>query len=183
LRKKTLVVFTSDNGGYLNYGSRFRNISSNGPLRGQKGSVYEGGHRVPMIFSWPGLITPGATGGVAHSTDLFPTFTALAGANAADLELDGVDLSPLLLQGRRLPRRFLFWRAGAQRAVRYQSWKLCVTDSGTELFDLEKDLGEQHDLAGQRPEQVARLKRAWANWNAEVNRSADAYAKIRENVL
>ena len=61
LTERTLVIFTSDNGGYLTYGSKYQNISSNGPLRNQKGSVYEGGHRVPAIFHWPGQIAPAVT--------------------------------------------------------------------------------------------------------------------------
>jgi arylsulfatase A len=70
LEQNTLVIFTSDNGGYLTYGDRFRNISSNGPLRGAKASMYEGGHRVPTIFSWPGRIESGVSDETAHSTDL-----------------------------------------------------------------------------------------------------------------
>ncbi len=118
LSERTVVIFTSDNGGYLNYGSKYQNISSNGPLRDQKGSIYEGGHRVPMIFSWPGTIAPAVTSQAAHSTDLFPTLASFVGAATDKLKLDGLDLTPLLLRSESLPERMLFWRKGTLRAVR-----------------------------------------------------------------
>ncbi len=117
LEKNTLVIFTSDNGGYLNYGSRFQNISSNGPLRGQKTELYEGGHRVPTIFSWPGKIAAGETNVLGHSTDLLPTFAKLAGVSIDRISTDGVDLSPVLFHGEALPERTLFWRTA--RNARY----------------------------------------------------------------
>jgi len=175
LRERTLVIFTSDNGGYLNYGLTHQNISSNGPLRDQKGSLYEGGHRVPMIVSWPGKISPGETDEIAHSIDLFPTFTSLAGVAIEDLRLDGIDLTPLLFRGEPVHPRPLFWRAGSDRAVREGRWKLCITDNGTELFDLSNDLGEQRDMANQEPDVVKRMSQAWVAWEAGVNRSAGTY--------
>jgi arylsulfatase A-like enzyme len=174
LRHRTLVVFTSDNGGYLNYGQKYGNISSNGPLRGQKGSLYEGGHRVPMIMSWPGIIAPGVTEELTHSTDLLPTFLALAGITGDHPHLDGIDLAPLLLRGEKLPQRNLYWRAGAQRAVRSGAWKLCVAENRTELFNLQEDLGEQHNLAAREPELLTELIHAWTAWEIDVNRSAAA---------
>jgi arylsulfatase A-like enzyme len=166
------VIFSSDNGGYLTYGENFRNISSNGPLRDQKGSIYEGGHRVPAIVAWPGTIPPAATDATAHSTDLLPTLARLAGASTEGLSLDGLDLTPLLLDGAALPDRTLFWRSGEKHAVRHGPWKLCVTGGRTELYNLADDLGERHDLAARHPERVQELLRAWQAWEADVNRSA-----------
>ena len=85
LAGNTLVIFTSDNGGYLSYDGGFENISSNGPLRGQKTEVYEGGHRVPSIAWWPGRIEPSVSADTIMSFDLFPTFLSLAGASAPGL--------------------------------------------------------------------------------------------------
>ena len=79
LTEKTLVVFTSDNGGYLDFAGGFERISDMGPLRGERGSIYEGGHRVPAIFSWPGTITPSVCHETVMTFDLFPTFAALSG--------------------------------------------------------------------------------------------------------
>jgi arylsulfatase A-like enzyme len=171
LRDRTLVIFTSDNGGYLSYGHRFQNISSNGRLRGQKGSMYEGGHRVPTIFSWAGVISPGVTKETAHSTDLLPTFAALAREKTEHLGLDGLDLSELLFHRKALPTRMLFWRAGSERAVRHGPWKLCVTHHGTQLYNLARDLGEQNDLAQERPDMVDGMTRAWNAWERDVNDS------------
>ncbi len=175
LEGTTLVIFTSDNGGYLQYDNVFHNISSNGPLRGQKGDLFEGGHRVPFIASWPGKIRAGETGEVGHSTDLFPTFAALAGISLEGLEFDGVDLSSLLFDGVDLPERMLFWRKADLGAVRSGSWKLDITSEGAQLFDLDKDVGESRDLASQLPEQVKVLRSAWDAWEAEVTRSAAAF--------
>ncbi len=123
IESNTLVVFTSDNGGYLTYGSKFRNISSNGPFRGQKVDLYEGGHRVPFIASWPGRIPAGTvTGETAHSNDLAPTFARLADIDLAETDTDGVDLAPLLFGGGVLPPRLLYWRSRSYRAVRDGRW-------------------------------------------------------------
>ncbi|MEO2032729.1 MAG: sulfatase-like hydrolase/transferase [Planctomycetaceae bacterium] len=175
LDKNTLVIFTSDNGGYLTYGENFRNISSNGVLRGQKTELYEGGHRVPAIVSWPGKIESSVTNETGHSTDLMPTFTALAGIATADVETDGVDLGQLLFDGKSLPKRTLFWRARSERAVRDGAWKLCFNETQAELFNLDDDIGEQHDLAREQHDRVIAMKEAWANWESDVNRSASRF--------
>ncbi len=99
LEDNTLVVFTSDNGGYLNYGSLFSNISSNGQFRGQKVDLYEGGHRVPFIASWPGRIPAGSvTRETAHSNDLALTFARIADIDLATQVFDGVDLAPVIFE-------------------------------------------------------------------------------------
>jgi arylsulfatase A len=177
LSDNTLVLITSDNGGYLNYGEKFHDISSNGPLRGQKGTIYEGGHRVPMIFFWPGKIAPGVTDATAMSIDLFPSFATLAGFNTEGMQLDGVDLVPHLMDGQKLARRTLFWREDIEHAVRRGPWKLCVNGKQVELFDLDKDLGETKDLSRQQPALVQSLVAAWAKWESGVNESAKAFGE------
>jgi len=174
LDKNTLVIVTSDNGGYLNYGEKYQNISSNGLLRGQKGTLYEGGHRVPMIFYWPEKIAPAVTDETALSIDLFPTMAHFAEINTATLKLDGVDLSSLLLKGEPIKPRMLFWREDQDQAVRRGNWKLLNNEGQVELFNLQRDLGEQHDLSEQKPQLVAKLKRAWRKWEKNVNASAIA---------
>jgi len=176
LDQNTLVVFTSDNGGYLTYGENFRNISSNGPLRGQKTELYEGGHRVPTIVSWPRRIEPAVTDEIGHSTDLLPTFATLADIQPDAYETDGLDLGPLLFRGEALPQRTLFWRAHSDLAVRQGPWKLIADRRSVELYNLEDDLGEQHNLAPERPQIVRRLRTAWAHWEQDVNRSAEEYS-------
>lgn len=176
LDRNTLVIFTSDNGGYLTYGKAFRNISSNGPLRGQKTELYEGGHRVPTIASWPGRIDPAITSETGHSIDLLPTLAALAGVATDELETDGVDLGPLLFRGEPLPARNLFWRAGSKWAVRNGSWKLHVTGTRPELYNLDNDVGEQHNLADDRPDLVRQLTADWDRWESSMNASAEKYA-------
>ncbi len=170
--KNTMVIFTSDNGGYLTYGDDFRNISSNGVLRGQKTELYEGGHRVPTIVSWPDKISACVTGEIGHSIDLLPTIAKLAGVPNDDMETDGFDLSGVLFRQERLPDRMLFWRAGSDRAVRSGHWKLHVKGKTTELYDLDRDLGEKHNLANQEPAMVANMRSAWSDWEKDVNESA-----------
>lgn len=177
LRQNTLVVFTSDNGGYIRYGERFSNISSNGPLRGQKVDLYEGGHRVPMILSWPGRIQPGVTDELAHSNDFLPTFLNVAGI-PSDTNHDGFDLSDLAFRGETLSERTLFWRSKTQKAVRRGPWKLCITGKKRELFDLSRDLGETADQSEEQPGIVKDLTAAWETWAADVNRSAAPYAAV-----
>ena len=112
--RETFILFTSDNGGYLRY-AQFQNISSNGPLRGQKIGMYEGGHRVPCIAWWPGRIAPQSeTDATTMTMDLLPTFVECAGAmppSAGDAQpFDGVSLVPLLMRGELPAPRTLFWR-------------------------------------------------------------------------
>lgn len=172
LREDTLVVFTNDNGGQTQVGA------DNGPLRGRKGTLYEGGVRVPMCMRWPGKLQ---AGGVIDepviSLDLLPTFLALSGqplpASAAS---DGIDLSVRLL-GRqdRLPTRDLFWRGSGREgpvAMRRGRHKLVASLQGGArsfaLYDLETDLGEQKDLAAAQPEMLAELRKALATWEGEL---------------
>ena len=173
LENNTLVIFTSDNGGYLTYGPNFRHISSNGLYRGQKAQLYEGGHRVPAIFTWPGKIKPSVSTATTHSIDLFPTIAALAGIKTHDVWTDGLNLVPLLTGEAKLPERMLFWRTRAHSAVRSGPWKLHRDGKKAELYDLDRDPSEQHDLAAQQPAEVTRLTDAWNRWEADVNRSAN----------
>ena len=170
LEENTLIVFTSDNGGYLTYEGGYHNISNNGALRGQKTQVYEGGIRVPAIAWWPERIEPGVTDELAASFDLFPTFLELAGLRErADLKLDGVSLAPLWLDGGALPDRTLFWRMRDRKAVRQGPWKLVVTgEAAPELYNLAEDIGESSDLSAERPELAGRLlSKLWA-WESDV---------------
>lgn len=175
LADNTLVIFTSDNGGYITYGQDFKSISSNGVLRGQKTELYEGGHRVPAIISLPGKIKPSVTDATVHSIDILPTIAALTGIGRDNFTTDGIDLLPLLLGGQELPERSLYWRARSQSAVRSGPWKLFRNDQRTELYNLNDDPGEQIDLATQHPQLVARLLRDWQAWETEVNSSVANY--------
>jgi arylsulfatase A-like enzyme len=167
LDRKTFVLFCSDNGGYIRYAGGFERISSNGPLRGQKTDVFEGGHRVPAIAWWPGRIRPGVSKQTVMTFDLFPTLLPLTGGKAP--ALDGTDLAPVLFRGAALAPRSLFWRMDQQRAVRRGPWKLVVQDRRAPmLFNLDDDLGETNDLAGRRTGTVQELRKALDEWEKEV---------------
>lgn len=169
---QTLVLFTSDNGGYLNYEGGFHNISSNGPLRGQKTEVYEGGHRVPAIAAWPGRIRPGVTDALAASFDLLPTLAQLAGCSTNGLALDGISLHRLLLDHRPLAERTLHWRIRTNRAARRGNWKLLrIGNQAPELYHLRRDLGERHNLAASEPAITRDLMAGLAAWEADVDRA------------
>ena len=144
LREDTLVVFLSDNGANA--------VGSNGPWRGHKGSLWEGGHRVPCVVSWPGALTPRVAEGATHTNDWLPTFAALAGA-APPAHLDGVDLGPVLLDEAAAPARALYWEHNAATAMREGRWKLVVDKQGRgRLFDLTADPAEAKDRAASEPE-------------------------------
>jgi arylsulfatase A-like enzyme len=168
LEKNTLVVFTSDNGGYIDYAGGFRNISSNGPLRGQKTDVYEGGHRVPAVAWWPGRIRPGVTDQTAMTFDLTVTILALAGVPAGGL--DGVNLDGVLFERKPLRERTLFWRIRQEKAARRGPWKLVKIDKQpAELFHLQEDVGEQRDLAASRTQEALRLSEELEAWEKTVD--------------
>ena len=163
LEKKTLIFFTSDNGAY-------RWVGSNLPCRGQKTDLWEGGHRVPAIACWPTKIKAGT---VTHETtmtmDLFPTMVAMADAKSPmGLKLDGTSLLPLLLEGRKLPERTLFWRFRKEHAVRKGPWKLLVRGENRYLFNLDDDIGEKNDLACVKPEIFKALQAEFIAWEKDV---------------
>ncbi len=169
LAENTLVVFTSDNGGYLTYEGGYHNISSNGPLRGQKTDVYEGGHRVPAIAWWPGRIAPGVSGETAATFDWFPTLMELAGTPQNGLVFDGASLAALLLEGVPLAKRDLFWKMREKRALRRGAWKLVqIGGGGPELYNLRTDIGERNDLAADEPQRLRRMTARMAAWEAAV---------------
>ncbi len=172
LTEKTLIVFTSDNGGY---GEK----TSNAPLRDAKSSGYEGGLRVPTIIRMPGHIRRETAFSVPVITaDIYPTVLAAAGVRPANpKELDGINLLPLLLEGKTPDRPALFWHyphfsPRAFSAVRAGRWKLIefFEESGIrhELYDLVDDRGEQHNLAQQQPEHVRELKARLDEWRGAV---------------
>ena len=161
LDQDTLVFFLSDNGG-----PTASTTSSNGPLRGFKGMVLEGGIRVPFLARWTGKIPAGR---VSHepviSLDLCPTAAAAAGGSQ-DTLLDGVNLLPFLSgQSQAAPHDALYWRFGPQWAIRRGSMKLVNLESEpTKLYDLAKDIGEAQDLSSAKPEAVQDLKASWDSW-------------------
>lgn len=174
LAERTLVLFLSDNGGLVHDQSG-RTYTSNAPLRGEKGTLYEGGIRVPAIARWPGSVPAGTVNRTPISTtDLHPTLLELAGIKLPpDATLDGHSLAALLLDPlAELPDRSQFWHlphyhhGRPASAVRWGNLKLIehYEDGQLELFDLETDPGEQSDLAAIRPQQVARLHNEMRAW-------------------
>lgn len=154
-RQHTLIIFCSDNGGL----ARPDLGSSNGVLRGRKGQLYEGGHRVPAIANWPGRIKPGVCDETVMSFDLMPTFAELSGAEPT-AKLDGLSLMPLLSGDKIAFERSLAWLSGNQMAYRQSEWKLLLLgNKKEELYNLRDDLAEKVDLASVFPERAARMKR------------------------
>ena len=173
LADNTFVFFFSDNG---------PDGGTAGPLRGRKGSNWEGGHRVPGIAWWPGTIPADkTTDQLGISLDLMPTMLAMAGVEAPEgHQLDGVDLTPVLKEAKDLGERTLFWQGPDERrmmAVRKGDWKLMVGVAGKEknflgLYDLSKDIGEELNLAQKHPERVAAMKESLEAWYQAVTEDA-----------
>ncbi len=165
--QRTLVFFFSDNGGPVGI-----NGSSNAPLRGAKGSVYEGGVRVPFVVSWPERLPAGRTDErPVSSLDVFATALGVAGvAMPADRRYDGVNLIPYLTgENNGVPHERLFWRNSALLAVREGDWKLVRGAGATdELYDLKSDVVETKNLAAAQPAIAARLAAALEAWNKEL---------------
>jgi arylsulfatase A len=169
LAERTLVIFTSDNGGPVQQGA------NNTPLRGAKASTWEGGVRVCTIAWWPGQIPAGtSTDAITTMMDILPTLAHLAGGKApSDRKIDGVDIWPVLSgkQDEKPPREdFYYFRGLALEAVRSGQWKLHLAAADgqpakkksvtqPQLFNLIQDISESKDVAAQHPEIVERLKR------------------------
>ena len=183
----TIIIFTSDNGG-------IRAVSSQHPLRGGKGSYYEGGIRVPYIIQWPGKITPGSTSDhPIVNLDFFPTFREVLGIEGIEIKeklVDGVSLLPLL-EGKKQPERPLYWhfpiylqaynkekddgrdplfRTRPGSVVRLGDWKLhqYFEDNGLELYNLKDDLGERNNLAEKNPEKTKEMLDLLRRWRDET---------------
>ena len=164
LAKRTLILFTSDNGPHSEGGHRSGYFNSNGPLRGQKRDLLEGGIRVPLIAWWPGK-TAGMTSHVADFTDLMPTLAQLGGATGhLPKQHDGVSFAPTLLgtpedQKTRGHLYWAFYERGGAQAIRKGRWKAIQQPmkSSVRLYDLSTDLEEKTDLAGAQPELLAEL--------------------------
>jgi arylsulfatase A-like enzyme len=183
LDKDTIVVFTSDNGPWLTKGT---DGGSAGPLRGGKGSTWEGGVRVPTLAWWPGRIPAGSVNdAVAATIDLLPTFVSLAGGTVpATPVIDGRDITPILLgQSKESAREAHYYFSGYNlQAVRQGRWKLAIaaqpegnnikkgpkTGDELRLYDLDAEIGEQTDVAAKHPEVVAKLKALADKMAAEI---------------
>ena len=166
LEKDTLLFFVNDNGGATS------NSSSNTPLRGHKGTPFEGGLRVPFLAQWPGTIKSGTV--YQHpvsALDLFPTAIRLAGHTGSTKKpLDGVDLIPYLT-GKKTgrPHDTLYWRKGPNWAIRDGDWKLLShRESGPLLFDIKNDPNEKNDLAFDKPELVSELLAKYRAWESQL---------------
>ena len=161
LDRKTLVIFTSDNGPHSEGGNDPMFNDSNGPLRGIKRDLYEGGIRVPTIARWPGKIAPGRESNhVSAFWDLLPTACDLAGVKVPD-GLDGISYLPTLLGDKKSQPKheYLYWEFKTKQAVRLGHWKGVRDAQGAkiELFNLTRDLGETKDVAGDHPDVVQRV--------------------------
>ncbi|MCA8988231.1 MAG: sulfatase-like hydrolase/transferase [Planctomycetaceae bacterium] len=181
--RQTLILFFSDNG-------PTPDLPSESPqLRGMKGSVYEGGHRVPFIAWWPGKIEAGSTrDDLAMTIDIMPTLLSLSQSPQLEsVACDGIDLSRLLCAGQPLPPRPLYWASlsnnGARsEAMRDGNWKLVVQhprarpgtfeNESVELYRLDQDLLEEQNLNAKHPEQAAKMLQQLKAWYAETQTTA-----------
>jgi arylsulfatase A-like enzyme len=176
LRENTFVIFTSDNGG-LSTSEGWP--TSNLPLRGGKGWLYEGGIREPLLVRWPAVVKAGRVVDTpVSSPDFFPTLLEAIGASPSPGQtLDGTSLVPVL-KGGTLPERALFWhyphygnQGGAPgAAIRRGDWKLIewAEDNRVELFNLGRDLSETNNLAASEPKRVTALSAELAAWQKQV---------------
>ncbi len=157
--KKTLVIFTSDNGPHSEGGHKHEFFDANGPLRGFKRDLYEGGIRAPTIAWWPGVIEAGSTCNEPLANwDFLPTAAELAGVtNDVPMNCDGISFVNALKGKPQKAHAHLYWKYGAKRALRKGRWKAVQTGKGkpVELYDLSMDLGETNNVAAAHPEIVA----------------------------
>ena len=183
LDKNTLVIFTSDNGPWLNFGNH---AGTTGGLREGKGTSWEGGQRVPCIMRWPGIISEGVIcNKLASAIDILPTLAAITGASLPENKIDGVNILPLILGDTTASPRhefYYYYQQNSLEAVQRDYWKLTLPHTGityagsdpgkdgwpgktltvttyyAELYDLRRDPGERYNVASAHPEIVNQLQ-------------------------
>jgi arylsulfatase A-like enzyme len=162
LDENTVVFFTSDNGGTFDY----KPFGTMGPLRARKGSIYEGGTRIPMIVRWPGRVKPGSVNSYPWAfCDVLPTLADLAGVRGIPRNVDGISIVPTLLGKTQPAERPLYWESfgdggGFHQAVRKGKWKAVRhgLDTPLELYDLESDIAESKNVAASHPSVVRAIE-------------------------
>lgn len=176
LAENTMIIFFSDNGGLDVYEGPKTPATNNAPLRGGKGFIYEGGIRVPLIVRWPGVVSDAALCSTpVSSVDFYPTFLEISGTVAPEKQiLDGESLMPLLKQNGTPKRDAIYWhyphysnQGGLPAAaIRKGNYKLIekFQDGKIELYDVVKDLGEQHDLSTTMPTEAKAMKMQLRGW-------------------
>ena len=172
LEENTIVFFLSDNGGPTR-----ELTSSNLPLRGSKGQMYEGALRVPFMMQWKGTIPAGQTYEKPVSAfDIYATAAANSEGVIAPELVEGVDLVPFVTDKKKgVPHETLFWRQGGKSGLRHGDWKIVRMGgrkspgkSKWELYDLSKDLSEETNLAQSKPERLTELVELWEKMNSEM---------------
>ena len=163
IAENTLVVFLADNGG--------GGPADNGPLRGKKASMFEGGLRVPMVARFPGRIPAGTVcREFLTALELFPTFARLAGAELPKgIVYDGFECLGVLQGQSKSTRSEMFWERRGDRAARVGRYKWVETEKAKGLFDLEADVGEKRDLSNEKPEVLSDLRTRFAAWKREMD--------------
>ncbi|MEN8856442.1 MAG: arylsulfatase [Flavobacteriaceae bacterium] len=169
LAKKTIIIFTSDNGPHQEGGADPNYFNSNGELRGYKRDLYEGGIRIPLIVSWPGKIVANTkTDHISAFWDFFPTFSNIVETNIPE-NIDGISFLPTLYHqaNKQKTHEYLYWEfheKGGRQAVRKGNWKgvkynvLKQPNTPLELYDLSNDLKEKNNLAKQYPEIIKEME-------------------------
>jgi arylsulfatase A len=182
LENNTVVIFTSDNGGFINEWNG-QMVTDNSPLRSGKGALYEGGIRVPTMIRWPGLSASGITSDYPISTqDFYPTILEIAGVKGDPKQVaafDGISLVPILKNPKaQIGERTLYWHfphyyptTTPVSAIRKGDWKLLefFEDDRVELYNLKNDLGEKTNLANENPQKKALLLKLLTSWRQEVD--------------
>ena len=169
LSTNTIVLFLTDNGP--------NGLRYNAGMRGAKGSVHEGGCRVPLFVRWPGRMAPRQVDTLAAHIDLYPTLLDLCGVARPGHSIDGVSLRPLLEgSDSAWPQRTIFTQHGSSgwdkrfpAAVRTDRYRAVRERAGWELYDMERDPGQKHDIAGEHPAQVQRLAAEYERWYEQVS--------------
>tara|TARA_A100001011_G_scaffold399950_2_gene511297 strand:- start:13427 stop:14890 length:1464 start_codon:yes stop_codon:yes gene_type:complete len=169
IAENTLIIFSSDNGPHLEGGADPDYFDSNGPLRGYKRDLYEGGIRVPTMAYWPTQIAPGSTSDhISAFWDFFPTAIEIAGLEKDSLDIDGISFLPELKGENQQKHPYLYWEfmeRGGRQAVRMKQWKGVKMDMSKNpnapiaLYNVDEDIEEKNDIASQHPDIVMQIER------------------------